>query len=74
MTLNVALIIDNENRRKSLLEFASSQRWRVATGLSVQAALGSLRGASDRFEAAVAFARTQLKSDDSRPPEKRARL
>jgi hypothetical protein len=55
MTLNVALIVDNENGRKRLLEFASSQHWRVAEELPVQATVGNLRDASLRFDAVVAY-------------------
>ena len=58
MTLNVALIVASESGRKRLLEFASSQRWRVAEELPVQATIGNLRDAASRFDAVVAYRRT----------------
>jgi len=55
MTLNVALVSENEHARQRLMEFASSQHWRVAEELAVQEAPANLRETGARFDAVVAY-------------------
>jgi hypothetical protein len=63
MTLNVALIAENEHARQRLLEFASAQHWKVAEELPMQAAAANLKDAITRFDAVVIYQRSSENTD-----------